>query len=87
MKTLAKSIITELKKNTDINNHSENLVLLAEQLGNYKLLSATQSILNLHNYFEYLTHDLSVVRNAIIADLRVATFAKFDNAQEIWNSL
>lgn len=87
MKTLEKSIIAELKKNTNINNHSENLILLAYEIGDKNLLNAVSSVLVLHNYFEEITPELRIIRDVIYNKIKEETFVKFDNAQEIWNSL
>ncbi len=89
-----KSFLKQVEHNTDKNLHTENLVLIAKelnnadkQLNNADLVLATQSLLNLHEFFGSLTQDLKKIREQISQELFIRIKDKFENHKDLNNVL
>lgn len=86
-KTFTKSFIKQVEHNTDKNLHTENLVLIAKELKDADLVLATQSLLNLHEFFGSLTQDLKKIREQISQELFIRIKDKFENHADLNNVL
>ncbi len=86
-KTFSKSIIKQIAHNTDNNLRTENLVIIAKELNDAKLFIATQSLLNLHEFFGHLTADLQRIRGKLFEDLEAKVIDAFENHEEIFDAL
>lgn len=82
-----KSFLKQVEHNTDNNLHTENLVLIAKELNDADLVLATQSLLNLHEYFGSLTQDLKKIREQISQELFIRIKDKFENHEDLNNVL
>lgn len=82
-----KSFLKRVEHNTDNNLHTENLVLIAKELNDADLVLATQSLLNLHEYFGSLTQDLKRIREQISQELFIRIKNKFENHEDLNNVL
>ena len=82
-----KSFLKQIKHNTDNNLHTENLVLIAKELNDADLVLATQSLLNLHEFFGSLTQDLKKIREQISTVLFIRIKDKFENHEDLQNAL
>lgn len=78
-----KSFLKQVEHNTDNNLHTENLVLIAKELKDVDLVLATQSLLNLHEFFGSLTQDLKKIREQISQELFIRIKDKFENHQDL----
>ena len=87
MKTLSKSFIRQIEHNTDNNLHTENLVLIAKELNDADLVLATQSLLNLHEFFGSLTQDLKRIRDKVSEKLSKRIEERFENHEDLTNVL
>lgn len=83
MKNFTKSFLKQVEHNTDKNLHTENLVLIAKELKDVDLVLATQSLLNLHEFFGSLTQDLKKIREQISQELFIRIKDKFENHQDL----
>lgn len=83
MKNFTKSFLKQVEHNTDNNLHTENLVLIAKELKDVDLVLATQSLLNLHEFFGSLTQDLKKIREQISQELFIRIKDKFENHQDL----
>lgn len=82
-----KSFLKQVEHNTDNNLHTENLVLIAKELNDADLVLATQSLLNLHEFFGSLTPDLKKIRDKISQILFIRIEDKFKNHEDLTNVL
>jgi hypothetical protein len=87
MKTFKESVIKQIKNNTNNNSHIENLVIIAKELNDADLVSATQSLLNLHKFFGHFPQHLKLAREQISEELFKRIEEKFENHEEISNIL
>lgn len=81
------SFLKQVEHNTDNNLHTENLVLIAKELNDADLVLATQSLLNLHEFFGSLTQDLKRIREQISTVLFIRIKDKFENHEDLQNVL
>ena len=86
-KTFTKSFLKQIEHNTYNNHHTENLVLIAKELNDADLVLATQSLLNLHEFFGSLTQDLKRIRDKVSEELFTRIEDKFENFEDLNNVL
>lgn len=81
-KSIPTEVLQEIEDNTNSNHHTENLILLAQYIGDKKLLAAAQGLLALHLYFGDLTRDLAGTRQDLVKSIRATLPSKIANAEE-----
>ena len=86
-RALPESFLDEVAKNTDRNLHTENLVLIAKEIGDKKLQAAANGVLALHIYFGELTPALSKVRQDLYKSIKAVAHSLFTNADELFSNL
>lgn len=86
-RTLSESFLQHVAENTSKNLHTENLVLIAKETGDKKLLAAADGVLALHKYFGQLTPDLSKVREDLYKSIEAVAYSVFSNAEQLFSNL
>jgi len=75
------SFLKKYKRNEDINNHSENVVLLAKFVGSSDEIAQANRILRDHDALGYLSPELSKEQYALYMALKAKLLAKYPNVR------
>ena len=86
-KTLPQNVISDIYALTDQNDHTQARVEAAKLVKDKSLVRAYESVEHLNSYFSYMPGELGELRNRLDKNLYALLKKKFDNGDEVVQSL